>query len=264
MKQTALLLALVFVLFRLPGAQEPPTEWIDPDTGHRVIRLSTESGSSCLYFHQNTYTPQGDKLIFAAPGGIAMVDLTNLGAKPVKPEIIVPGGRAIAAARKTREVYFTRGGSGGALSAADLDTREIREVKNVHGTAINCDETFSVTTVDREDPTGKTPRPAPRTILPQAQRMFPGKKLDELTPEQRFAAEKEDGLAARLVNPSCQAFVFTDLRPPNKRPSAISTPGSIISSSHPQILTCFCIVMRVPGTRSTASGPSAPTAVSSG
>src|SRR5262249_2575366 len=37
-------------------ANEPPREWIDPSTGHRVIRLSTEPGSSSLYFHQNAYT----------------------------------------------------------------------------------------------------------------------------------------------------------------------------------------------------------------
>jgi len=30
--------------------QEPPTEWIDRDTGHRVMRLSTQPGSASLYF----------------------------------------------------------------------------------------------------------------------------------------------------------------------------------------------------------------------
>ena len=28
----------------------PPTEWIDADTGHRVVQLSTEPGSESLYF----------------------------------------------------------------------------------------------------------------------------------------------------------------------------------------------------------------------
>ena len=31
-------------------AQEPPREWIDPDTGHRVVRLSDEPGSQSMYF----------------------------------------------------------------------------------------------------------------------------------------------------------------------------------------------------------------------
>jgi oligogalacturonide lyase len=211
-----LLPSAMLLVLRLHSASELPTEWIDPDTGHRVIRLSAEPGSTGLYFHQNAYTPQGDKLIFDTPSGIAVVDLATLGVKPVEIAIVVPGARAVAAARKTREVYFVRfAGSAsrsGTLYAANLDTREVREVKFARGSTINCDETFSVATVTQEDPTGKTPRPAPRIIKPQIERMFPGKKMEELTPDQRYAVDKEDGLAAGLVNPSCQAFVFTNLK----------------------------------------------------
>src|SRR5689334_7813148 len=32
-----------------------PREWIDPDTGHRVIRISNEPGTQSMYFHQNAY-----------------------------------------------------------------------------------------------------------------------------------------------------------------------------------------------------------------
>jgi oligogalacturonide lyase len=42
-----------------PGAPEPPREWIDKDTGHRVIRLSDKPGSGSLYFNFNGYTPDG-------------------------------------------------------------------------------------------------------------------------------------------------------------------------------------------------------------
>src|SRR5205823_8731193 len=52
-----------------------PREWIDPDTGHRVIRLSDEPGSQSLYFHQNGYTPDGGKLIITTPTGLATIDL---------------------------------------------------------------------------------------------------------------------------------------------------------------------------------------------
>src|ERR1700719_2529966 len=91
------------------AAQETPTDWVDPATGHRVIRLSPAGGGSSLYFHQNTYTPEGDKLIFSSKGGIVAVDLTTLGEKPPKLEVVLPSGSAIAMARKTREVYFTKG-----------------------------------------------------------------------------------------------------------------------------------------------------------
>src|SRR5262245_62044543 len=76
--------------------QAPPTEWIDSDTGHRVIRLSGDNGGSSLYFHQNVYTPNGDRLVFDTPAGIAAVDLTRLGMEPVQAELVVPGARAIA------------------------------------------------------------------------------------------------------------------------------------------------------------------------
>src|ERR1700738_2822412 len=52
-----------------------PREWIDPDTGHRVIRLSDEPGSQSLYFHQNGYTPDGRKLVITTPTGLVTVNL---------------------------------------------------------------------------------------------------------------------------------------------------------------------------------------------
>ncbi len=54
----ALLLLLTTASFARAQQKEPPREWIDPDTGHRVIRLSNEPGSASLYFHQNAYTPE--------------------------------------------------------------------------------------------------------------------------------------------------------------------------------------------------------------
>src|SRR5439155_22873825 len=58
------------------GPQDaPPTEWIEPATGHRVVRLSREPGSASLYFHQNAYSADGRKLVVTTPGGLATVDL---------------------------------------------------------------------------------------------------------------------------------------------------------------------------------------------
>jgi oligogalacturonide lyase len=184
-----------------------PAEWIDADTGHRVVRISPWPGSSSLYFHQNTYTPEGDKMIFDAPGGIAAVDLKTLSSGPPKVEIVVTNGRALAMAAKTREVYFRLQG---ALYAANVDTRAVREVFRGRVIAVNCDETVVVNTVTVNNPPESVPKPAPRKILPQRERMFPGRK--DLSPEEEASARKEDRLARRLENPRGMAFVFTTLK----------------------------------------------------
>ena len=56
---------------------EPPTEWIDQETGHRVIRLSKEPGTASLYFHQNSYSPDGKKLVVTTAHGISTIDLAT-------------------------------------------------------------------------------------------------------------------------------------------------------------------------------------------
>ena len=112
----SLTLRLFFTLPLLalaPAAESTPpvlrSDWIDPDTGHRVIRLSPDTGGSSLYFHQNGYTPEGDKLVLNTPKGIATVDLSTLGVSPPKVEIIATDSRVIATAWRTREAYVRRG-----------------------------------------------------------------------------------------------------------------------------------------------------------
>ena len=193
---------------------ELPTDWIDPVTGHRIIRLSPAGGGASLYFHQNAYTPEGDKLIFNAKGAIVAVDLTTLGVKSPKAEVVAQGN-AIAMAFKTREVYFSKGGKGkGSIHAVHVDTKVVREVKNARGGTINADETYSVLAHAAMDPTGKTVKPEPRKLPPQRERMFGDKlKLGQaLTPAEEASAAKEQRLAGRLANPASQAFTFTNLK----------------------------------------------------
>src|SRR5947209_6013607 len=107
----ALSLAAPRALAQQPA--DPPREWVDPDTGHRVVRLSDEAGSRTLYFHDNAYTPEGDKLIFATPTGVASIDVAKIGTPAQKVEVVVAGGaRGAIMARRTREVYVARGGGG--------------------------------------------------------------------------------------------------------------------------------------------------------
>src|ERR1019366_1670907 len=72
------LIILTFAGMRLLSAQTAlPTEWIDSDTGHRVIRLSREDGTASLYFHQNAYSADGKKLVVTNPRGIATINLAT-------------------------------------------------------------------------------------------------------------------------------------------------------------------------------------------
>jgi oligogalacturonide lyase len=63
-----LLAAALFALTAIAAstavpAADTPREWIDAKTGHRVVRISTAPGMSSLYFHQQSFTPQGDKMV---------------------------------------------------------------------------------------------------------------------------------------------------------------------------------------------------------
>jgi oligogalacturonide lyase len=185
-------------------------EWIDPATGHRVVRLTGDAGGSTLYFHDNAFSPDGNTLMFNTPSGIAIVEVATIGSAGLEPEIIAPAVRGGYFARRTREIYY--GSPTGAVTALNVDTKQRRPVTHARG-LINADETLSVVKNGKAiDAEGRYPRPPARPIVPQLQRMFPGKRMEDLTPDQQYSVKKEDGLAPRALNPGLQSFMFTDLR----------------------------------------------------
>ena len=203
--------ALAVITTQAAHAPEP-REWIDPDTGHRVVRLTDDAGGSTLYFHDNAFSPEGDKLMFNTPNGIAVVDVAKIGSRDLSAQIVARG-RGGYFARRTHEIYFNAGGRGDAsVSAVNIDTKQTRIVTNARG-LVNADETLSVVkNANGVDAEGKYPKPPGRAAVPQLQRMFPGKKMEDLTPDQQYSVKKEDGLAPRALNPGLQSFIFTDLK----------------------------------------------------
>ena len=141
----------------------PPADWIDARTGHRVIRLSPDTGGGSLYFHQRAYTPEGDKVILRTREGIMAVDLSRLGREAPRRELILPEASPIATAWRTREVYFFDRAAN-SLRAVHVDTRKVRDVVRLpdlaRGTqfAVNCDESELI--LIGPDPEGRT---VPRT-----------------------------------------------------------------------------------------------------
>ena len=138
-------------------------EWIDGDTGHRIVRLSRLPGSSeSFYFHQNAFTPEGDKMLFVnrAPAESNRLWVLTLTTRKAEP-LTEPGVLGGIVARKSRRVYYQRQG---AVYAADVDTRENCCVGQVPGrgsiSTVNADETLlaggitepGATVIDRSGP----------------------------------------------------------------------------------------------------------------
>ena len=88
----------------LLSAAEPPRSWVDPDTGHRIVRLTDEPGSSSLYFNQNGYTPDGKEMIFTTPEGISVLDLATHATRRVAEGRL----RVIVAGHRTNSVYYVK------------------------------------------------------------------------------------------------------------------------------------------------------------
>ena len=123
-------------------SQDPPKSWIDPDTGHRVIRLTDEPGTLSFYFNVNAYTPDGRKMAYTtADGGIGVIDLTSF-----KSRIVVAGPvRAVTVCRKSPRVLYIKP-TESALYFANLDTGESGKLVDLpdQGTVatVNADETL--------------------------------------------------------------------------------------------------------------------------
>src|SRR5258708_6142347 len=148
-------LALFFALSL--HAQTPPKSWVDPDTGHRVIRLTDEPNSASLYFNQNGYSADGKKMVYTTPDGISALDLATHATKPlVKGRV-----RVVVTGHKTQSVYYTQDD---VLFAADIDTgvsREIAKLPARGGVAtVNADETLLAGTyIENQGPDYNPNRP---------------------------------------------------------------------------------------------------------
>lgn len=118
---------------------EPPVHWIDPDTGHRVIRLTREPGSDSFYFNHNSYTPDGISVL-----NLQTLSATQLATRPARTNIV---------GRKTPNLYYTRATDDRlfrTLWRVNLDTGENRKIadlpRRANVTPINADETLGAGT----------------------------------------------------------------------------------------------------------------------
>ena len=172
MKHHLLAIALLFSLGLsvLLRADDPPREWVEPATGHRVVRLSDEPGTASLYFHQNPYTATGDKIVVTTTNGLATIDLQTRTITALAPG---RGGKLVVG-RKTRQAYYVVGDT---AYAADLDTRVVREIKTDprlrtgSGFGLSADETLLAGSYVEEGGQAPAPATAPSNplLIPEAQ-----------------------------------------------------------------------------------------------
>ena len=130
---------LVLIVTAATLASEPPVSWIDPDTGHRVVRLTREPGSASLYFNQNGYTADGKNLVYTTPDGISVMNLATRIAR----QVVQGRARLIDAGRKTQRIYYIRDG---AAHWTDVDSGESKKIADLpkRGSiaTVNADETL--------------------------------------------------------------------------------------------------------------------------
>jgi oligogalacturonide lyase len=157
-------LALTFCVFALRAqdhnSSEPPSSWVDRDTGHRIVRLTNEPNSASLYFNQNSYTADGRWMIYTTPEGISALDLRTRQTKAVVHGRV----RVIVAGRKHNRVYYAKERK---IYWTDIDsgaTKEIAELPPRASVAtVNADETLLAGAyVDAAAPESN-PRPRGRT-----------------------------------------------------------------------------------------------------
>jgi oligogalacturonide lyase len=135
------------------GGQKPmPATWIDKDTGHKLMRLTTIGGSNeSFYFHNNPFVRElageGDKMVFyhADANGrqLYTVNLKTGQAEPLTKSLTQKGGEIVAP--KRREVFYQ---SRDSVFATHIDTKKTRlvfvfpaDVKATIST-LNADETM--------------------------------------------------------------------------------------------------------------------------
>jgi oligogalacturonide lyase len=137
-----LLLSFVYAGLAAFAIDEPPTEWIDPATGHRVIRLSREPGSASLYFHQNAYSPDGQKLIITTPNGLSTIHLKTRAIE----QVVAGRVNVLVTGRRSGQVYYSkRENNETVIYATHLDTKATKRIAALprgNVASLNADETL--------------------------------------------------------------------------------------------------------------------------
>ena len=101
-----------------------PRDWVEPATGHRVVRLTPDEGGTKLYFHQNAFTASGDRMVLNTDGRLSVAKLDALPEVSVSPLLEQQVGNVVVSPRQ-KMVYYSRDG---AVFRTSLDTKETTRI----------------------------------------------------------------------------------------------------------------------------------------
>ena len=204
----------------------PPRTWVDKDTGHWVIRLTDEPGSSGFYFNVNAYTPDNKTMVFTAPDGIHVMDMASrktrlLVANPPSTASSSPGTarsgvHAVVVGHKTNSVFYTQfdaATKSSTIYSANTDTGAVTKYAalppGVSIASINADETLAAATMNekptaapeyganRVNPPGTAPGPL---VQPQNKGEMMEQRLAARTPLILFTINLQTGKMTTLLH----------------------------------------------------------------
>jgi oligogalacturonide lyase len=132
-----------------PATAPAPREWVDADTGHTVHRLTDEPNSTGLYFNMNAFTPDGNQMVYSAPDGIHVLDLTSHQARLLVAANAPGQLKTIMVGYKTPTLYFVNNEEK-TLCCADINTGQSRTLAPLPPrgsiSTVNADETLAAGT----------------------------------------------------------------------------------------------------------------------
>ncbi len=211
---------------------EPPRTWVDKDTGHRVIRLTDEPGSSAFYFNVNGYSPDDRFMIYTAPDGIHTLELATRKTRLLVPNPPAPAGEvqpgarfrngnhAIVVGHKTDSIFYSHTDADTKLNTvykADMISGQVTKLATLPPRAsvatVNADETlgagvFEETEQGAEQAYGRnTTRPPdgkagdrPPLLQPEDKGQMMERRLAARVPLVLFTVELANGKVHALLH----------------------------------------------------------------
>lgn len=124
-------------------------EWVDPATGHRIVRIDDRPGVYGLYFNYNAFTPDGGRMVYLTTEGIRTASTHDWSTKLVfrgRVDRLLFAGHTRATAYYTTRPAGSDDGEGPfTVWVLDLDSGKSRKIAEMPGgriESISADDTL--------------------------------------------------------------------------------------------------------------------------